>query len=618
MRFPGVPWFVCLLWAASAFGEDEPRPANAPVVQIEQGKVVGTTMVSRKGKQFYAYLGIPYARPPVGKLRFQVPRKPDDWEGVLQATQEGNRCPQLSYPERKYEGKEDCLYVNVYAPLVNKNDGADTWRVKRDVIVVIHGGGFQFGSGDIANFCPDHLMDHELVLVTFNYRLGPLGFLSTGDTVVPGNYGLKDQAMLLRWLRRNIGFFGGNPKSVTLLGIHAGGASAHYHMFTQLSFRKFARSVSLSGTALSPWAHVSTAEARRRAYRLGELVECPRDQLQDAQGLLQCLSKKKAKFLVRQAAKVLEGYGRPAWPFVPVTEPFLGRNISFVPKALSEMVESLGYRKLPDQPPWLIGTTSHEGLQQARAILDSPELTSQLNEDPGKYLPKYLGMVIEGGEERVAAIGRRIWDFYMQGAALDESTAGRLVDMIGDYQTLYGVTRSIELHTNLTETPMFVYKFAWKSKDSKDTGVPRGSDVRLLFPGRSNDGSTTTYSEDEYKQVDRLVQFIVNFARESDPTYEEFEQLEDIMWIDALHSNFSYMHLTEKMEVVDGGLYPERMQFWESILGEIRREEDAAEKVEREKQQKEWKEREEEEERLKKAQNKTEEEPDMKHLKVEL
>ncbi|XP_049827157.1 venom carboxylesterase-6-like [Schistocerca gregaria] len=610
----------CLLLASASLASAATAAEDtelAPVVNVEQGKVAGSTMLSRRGKRFFAYLGIPYAEPPLWDLRFQVAQKPDNWDDVFNATKEGSPCPQLN-AEGKYIGNEDCLYINIFTHLVpDDGDVNDIIRVMRDVIVVIHDGGFTTGSGSLSRFSPEHLMDHNVVLVTFNYRLGPLGFLAAGDMSLPGNVGLKDQSMALRWVLRNGPMFGGNPHSVTLLGVEAGAASAHYHMFTHLSFRKFARSVSLSGTALSPWAHVSTAEARRRAFRLGELVECPPEQLQDGQGLRQCLSKKRAKYLVRKAAKVLDGFGRPAWPFVPVTEPFLGRNISFVPQPVTDMVQALGRRKLQDQLPWLIGTTSHEGLQQALAILDSPELTSQLNEDPGKFLPKYLGMVIEGGEDRATAIGHRIWDFYMQGAALDQSTVGRLVDMIGDYQTLYGVSQSIELHTNHTETPMFVYNFGWKPKDSKELGVPRGSDVRLLFPEVSG-GSRKTYTEEEYKQVDRLVQFVVNFARESDPTYEEFEELEDIMWIDALYSNFSYMHLTEKMVVVDGGLYPERMQFWESILGDIRREEDAAEKEEKEKQQKAWREREEEEERLKKAENKTEEEVDPKKLRVEL
>ncbi|XP_049828979.1 venom carboxylesterase-6-like [Schistocerca gregaria] len=588
MRFLGVPCLLCLLWAAAGLAEDEPRPTNAPVVQIEQGKLVGTTMVSRKGKQFYAYLGIPYARPPVGKLRFQVPRKPDPWEGVLQATQEGNRCPQLSYPERKYEGDEDCLYVNVYAPLVNKNDGADTWRVKRDVIVVIHGGGFQFGSGDITNFCPDHMMDHELVLVTFNYRLGPLGFLSTGDTVLPGNYGLKDQAMLLRWLRRNIGFFGGNPKSITLLGIHAGGASAHYHMFTELSYGKFQGAISISGTALSPWAQVSSVEARRRAFRLGELVGCRKKQLKDSELLLDCLLKTSAEELVRQIPKILDWSTDLTMPFVPVTEPYMPRNRTFVTLPVEQMIRMIG--QYGYQVPWLIGSTSHEGLGQSLMMLVFRYMMNELNEDPGKYVPKYLGLTIEGDEERAAAIGRQIWDYYMEDQPLTRATIGRLINMTSDFYTYYGVTRSVELHTNQTSMPMFVYNYAWQRHKSPIVlGVPQGADVHLLFPNIVA-GKKLNYTREEYKFVDKMVEIIVNFAKGGDPTKDKSEALESVVWPRAEGRHFTYQLIDKKWRSVDGGLHPERMAFWESILAPLREEESERASRERALQEHEWEE----------------------------
>lgn len=147
----------------------------------------------------------------------------------------------------KIIGEEDCLYVNVFTPtkVPQQEDNMD-------VIVYIHGGAFMFGSAQ-AFADPRYLMDKDVVVVTMNYRLGPfgmakhtwgiisniifqfVGFMSTEDEVIPGNNGLKDQVLALQWVNKNIHVFGGNPDSVTLMGLSAGGTSVHLHYFSPLS-----------------------------------------------------------------------------------------------------------------------------------------------------------------------------------------------------------------------------------------------------------------------------------------------------------------------------------------------------------------------------------------------
>lgn len=124
-------------------------------------------------------------------------------------------------------GDEDCLYLNVFRPQQRRKNAA------LPVIVYIHGGGFRHGSANPAAVGPDYFMDAEsVILVTVQYRLNVFGFLSSGDVECPGNYGLKDQQQALRWVRRNIQPFGGDPKSVTLMGHSAGAASAHIQMMS--------------------------------------------------------------------------------------------------------------------------------------------------------------------------------------------------------------------------------------------------------------------------------------------------------------------------------------------------------------------------------------------------
>lgn len=125
-------------------------------------------------------------------------------------------------------GDEDCLFLNIYRPKLRK-------RSLLPVVVFFHGGSFRSGSANPATLGPDYFMDTDVLLVTVQYRLNIFGFLSSGDDECPGNFGLKDQAQSLRWIRRNIQSFGGEPKSVTLMGHGAGAASVHMHMMSAQS-----------------------------------------------------------------------------------------------------------------------------------------------------------------------------------------------------------------------------------------------------------------------------------------------------------------------------------------------------------------------------------------------
>lgn len=128
-------------------------------------------------------------------------------------------------------GSEDCLYINVYTPEKSSR------KISKPlpVLIFFHGGGWESGSGTSDLYGPDFLMDHEVIYVNGNYRLGPIGFLSTETLDCPGNFGLKDQLEILKWVQENIAAFGGDPKSVMLFGESAGGASITYHMMARQS-----------------------------------------------------------------------------------------------------------------------------------------------------------------------------------------------------------------------------------------------------------------------------------------------------------------------------------------------------------------------------------------------
>nr|CAH7761876.1 unnamed protein product [Callosobruchus chinensis] len=201
-----------------------------PEVSIPQGALRGSYRYSYHSRKFSAFEGIPYAKPPVGDLRFSPPQPADGWKGVLNADQTYTCTQYLPLPiVEGVQGQEDCLYMNVYVPR-ERIEGNENL----DVVVHIHGGGFMIGAPSIMAG-PEMLMDRDIVYVNFNYRLNIFGFLNTQDDVVSGNNGLKDQSMALQWIKDNIKYFGGNPDSVTLTGLSAGGASVHFHYLSPLS-----------------------------------------------------------------------------------------------------------------------------------------------------------------------------------------------------------------------------------------------------------------------------------------------------------------------------------------------------------------------------------------------
>ncbi|KAK0077241.1 hypothetical protein PV326_010187, partial [Microctonus aethiopoides] len=210
--------------------------SELPVVKIKNGTLEGSFMRTRRGREFVSFRGIPYALPPLGKLRFEPPKPMNAWNDVRSAKEDANICIQRNIytHDDNIVGVEDCLYLNVYTPSLPKNEHK-TIEKNYPVMIWFHGGGWVTGAGHSQFYSPKFLLDHDVILVTVNFRLGPLGFLSTEDMISPGNQGMKDQSQSIRWVNENIAAFGGDRDRVTIFGESAGGASVHYHMMSPLS-----------------------------------------------------------------------------------------------------------------------------------------------------------------------------------------------------------------------------------------------------------------------------------------------------------------------------------------------------------------------------------------------
>ncbi len=263
-RFRSLVLVACMLASTSARAETVTAvPPTGPVVGV-----VGTSMLQ--------FLGIPYAEPPVGALRWAPPEPYAAWTIPRDASAFGDRCAQIGGAFGLASTSEDCLSLNVYVPHRKSVPERDLRR-KRPVMVWIHGGAFQNGSGD--NYDPTKLVAAgDVVVVTINYRLGQLGFLAhpalsaESPAGLSGNYGLLDQQLALRWVRDNIAAFGGNPKRVTIFGESAGGISVHAQLVSPLAAGTFHRAIVQSG-AVFQQPTLDDAEAAGTA--VASTLGCP-------------------------------------------------------------------------------------------------------------------------------------------------------------------------------------------------------------------------------------------------------------------------------------------------------------------------------------------------------
>jgi para-nitrobenzyl esterase len=264
------------IYKASSFSNLAPPTASAAlaseaIVQIGAGTLRGTQAGSA-----IAFRGIPYARPPIGQLRWQPPQPTLPWQGVKEAVQPGSACTQRTsgltpffapmaqaygsnFEQSPIKSSEDCLYLDVWVP---------EWPAKRalPVMVWLHGGSNVVGSGTQSTYDGLSLIRHGVLLVTLNYRLGVMGFFSHPELTAEsphhssGNYGLLDQLAALNWVKQNIAQFGGDPDNVTLFGESAGAIDAARLMASPLAAGLFKRVISESGPSFEPGQTLSQAE----------------------------------------------------------------------------------------------------------------------------------------------------------------------------------------------------------------------------------------------------------------------------------------------------------------------------------------------------------------------
>uniref|UniRef100_A0A915BQ72 Carboxylic ester hydrolase n=1 Tax=Parascaris univalens TaxID=6257 RepID=A0A915BQ72_PARUN len=324
-----------------------------------------------------AYLGVPFARPPIGSRRFALAEMIDPWQGELEARNLARTCyitPDSQFPQ--FPGAEmwnppnafdeDCLALNIWVP--SEHDGR--------VMVWIYGGGFFSGSPSLDLYDGRVLASRQkVIVVNINYRLGPFGYLYFGPkSSIPGNMGLMDQQLALQWIHENIDAFGGNPQQVTLFGESAGAASVTAHLFAPGSFSYYQRAIVMSGTIINSWATKEKEIMFETSMFLARKLNCTseHDQHPDVNLIAHCVRQAPASKVQRAADAVgIDQILPMTFPFVPVEEDdnFFQGNV----------FTKLRKRDFKKDVSILIGSMKDEGTYWLPYYLLSPKMGFQFN-----------------------------------------------------------------------------------------------------------------------------------------------------------------------------------------------------------------------------------------------
>uniref|UniRef100_A0A1L8DM61 Carboxylic ester hydrolase n=1 Tax=Nyssomyia neivai TaxID=330878 RepID=A0A1L8DM61_9DIPT len=528
------------------------------IVQTTLGPVKGIKKTSALGNDYYSFQSIPYAKPPVGDLRFRDPQPAQPWKEVLDGTKEGPCCPAKNNMLNVIHGEEDCLHINIFTKTFNPNKLVP-------VMIYVHGGAFMRGSSTIDMYGPDFLLQKDIILFTFNYRLGAFGFLSIDDRSVeiPGNAGLKDQSMAIRWCKENAEFFGGNPKNITLFGESAGGCSVHYHMVSSQSRELFHRAIVMSGTVLNNWSIVPPRDwARRLAVSLGW------DEKGTNKDMVEFLRSVDPISIVKAQESLVnpqERRDKILFPFGPVIEPYVGRGC-FIPREPLEMAREAWSNSLPI----LIGGVSDEGLFSYREANEFPNVVNTLKCE--NMVPLELNLDQKG--EECQRLAEKLKKFYFGDKEPSVERINEYVVLMTDKLFWHGIQRTLLSRLNAQEAgPTYLYRFNFDSPTFNHyrilmcgktvRGVCHADDLSYIFKNiiakEVPDASTP-----EFKTIQIMVNLLVSFATNSDPNCEA---IEPTVWhpINQQTTPFRCLNISNNEVTMIDLPETERMALWDSM-----------------------------------------------------
>ncbi|XP_056644899.1 juvenile hormone esterase-like isoform X1 [Diorhabda sublineata] len=525
---------------------------DSPVVTVSEGRLRGRQSDNLDGEKFYSFLGIPYAQPPIGELRFKAPEAVKAWNDIKDATRNPNQCIQRNDVTNIIEGSEDCLYLNVYTKSL-PSDNSDL----KPVMVWIHGGGFIMGSNNTKLYGPEHLMIEDIVLVCVNFRLGFLGHLFFNDTSlnIHGNAGLKDQQLALEWIQRNIKNFNGDPDNVTIFGESSGSASVHYHITSSRARGLFHKAILQSGCSFCPWARVDEKKYNNFAVQLAQIMN---NNVKTEEEAMEVLMKLSAEDLYVTQEKFILKYGRIGKICPNIEKP---NPTAIIPNSPDELIVSGKY----NQVPMLIGFTNSEGLLYE--IYQQKELRKGLT--PINYfgvencIHPHLQLT-ESDPKRQVIIDKLKKTYF------DKANINKYM-LTTDYYYIAPIMGAAKLHAKTSPEPVYLFNISLDAglnyckrlnNLTHLAGTCHADELGYLF----NISSADDYLQKgptEILAVRRLVKLWTNFAKYGNPTPEGNDL--NVTWKPIDEENLYFLDIGEEL-ALDNNPVPERMKIWKEIF----------------------------------------------------
>ncbi|XP_071622138.1 bile salt-activated lipase isoform X1 [Heliangelus exortis] len=524
--------------------------ATLGVVYTEGGFVEGESKkLGLFGEYVDIFRGIPFAAPP---KPLEDPEPHPGWEGTLKAKHFRSRCMQVTLTQSAVRGAEDCLYLNIWIP-----QGRREVSTNLPVMIFIYGGAFFLGGSQGANFLNNYLYDGEeiavrgnVIVVTINYRLGPLGFLSTGDANMPGNYGLKDQHMAIAWVKRNIKAFGGDPENITIFGESAGAASVSLQTLTPKNKGLFKRAISQSGVGLCSWA--IQKDPLTWAKKLGEKVGCFST---NTSALAQCLRNADPEVLTLAYHLQLTNLPIPLVHTLALTPVIDGDFLPDMPENLFANAADIDY---------IAGVNDMDG--HFFAGFDLPAI----NRPFGKVSVDQVYNLIKGLTMDRGERGANItYDAYTEewGDKPDQEVIKRtVVNLITDYIFLIPTQWALNLHLqNARNARTYSYVFSQPSRMPlypKWVGADHADDLQYVF---GKPFATPLGYLPKHRTVSRaMIAYWTNFARTGDPNKGNSKV--PVTWPPYSNEGTYYLEINSKMNKnsVKQDLRAHFVKFWNS------------------------------------------------------
>merc|ERR1712179_411703 len=551
-----------LLLVGTVLCQDEAteEEANHVTVRTFLGSVKGQQLESQAGTPYFKFLGIPYAQAPVGNLRFKPPRPVQAW-GERDALEEPAQCPQKSFfgPDKgTLSGEEDCLYLNIYSPSISVT--SNPFALK-PVMIWIHGGGFILGSGSMFGE-PNRFVDEDVVVVTLNYRLGALGFMSFGNDEVSGNMGLKDQQMAIQWVRNNIRHFGGNPEKITLFGESAGGISVHAQVLSPFNYGLLAGGIAQSGTMLM--LSVDNHQ-EKMAKEVAKNSECPTDLNSNT---LECLQEVSVEDLIKNSSQEEEASTeeerKEAFNFLwwPTSDPYASEP--FCPMKPLEAMKTGRYNQIPfmsgtikNDGGLFIPTKNLEDVSNAWEVFGPAATNLDHSPDVAYLSPESIEL-------------SNIIKKYYTGDNFGEENLENVMNMYTDSAFLAADQKSVSIMSQ-GDSPVYNYVLSYEGPQSfKDIFLEEEAKDREIKPTHADDliylfdsPLFPLATEEEQNLSKYMVGCWANFAKYGNPTPFRNEGYPN--WEPFRLDKKNYMDFKPYPELKHD-IAPERMMFWNRLI----------------------------------------------------